>query len=338
MNITSELLAKFFDKRCTPAEAAVVSDYLKSNPDVLNEYLSEAEWEEVRATKVLPASFWDNAWEEIQQRKEQPGGRLIWLKRTAVAASVALLLGAGYMVWINNTTHDKKIVEHKATHHRIENTSETAMQLVLPDSSRVALSPASVLDYEEPFGNSRPVFLTGAAVFTVTKNDKKPFTVYSGVLATTVLGTTFRVEAFQADNTIRVKLLEGKVVVRAADSTTTLKGNYFLSPGEELRYNKQLMTASMIRKIIPVNETYLRERNDAVGNWYMFNKASLATVFDQLSQMYGVPVIYNKTQLNDLYFVGKFEKTDSLKNILQTIGQLNNLKVEPMKNGGYIIK
>ncbi|HEY9260606.1 FecR family protein [Chitinophaga sp.] len=339
MNISKELIEKFFDKRCTETEAKEVSELLKNNPSLLNEYLSEDEWNAIVAGKEMPEAFWDEAWQQIQEDKPKGRSAVMVLKRVAVAAAVVLLLGAGYYTW--KGTGNREIPQLAAAPRKvISNTTQQLMQLVLPDSSRVELSPASELSYDEPFGKAqRNIVLKGEALFTVVKNDRQPFTVYSNALATTALGTTFRVLSYETDNTIKVQLIEGKVVVKAADSAQVkLDKDYFLTPGESLLYNKARMTASLIHAPMPSKDKHWHESGEAVGNWYMFSKAPLAAVFDQLSDMYGVPVNYNKADLEDLYFIGKFDKTDSLKNILQTIGQLNNLTVEQMKNGGYVIK
>ena len=42
--------------------------------------------------------------------------------------------------------------------------------------------------------DKREIFLKGEAKFIVAKNKKKPFTVYTGMLATTALGTIFTVK------------------------------------------------------------------------------------------------------------------------------------------------
>ncbi len=68
----------------------------------------------------------------------------------------------------------------------------------------------------------------------------------------------------------------------------------------------------------------------------MFNNQSLEQVFDQLKMLYNADIVYSKKDVYNLYFVGKFDKTDSLYTILNQIASLNNLKVSK-KNNKFII-
>ena len=68
------------------------------------------------------------------------------------------------------------------------------------------------------------------------------------------------------------------------------------------------------------------------GSWYMFNNQPLAQVFKQLEEMYGVEILYSATDIEKMYFIGKFSKTDSVSNILKQIAALNNLTVTRQNN------
>jgi hypothetical protein len=69
------------------------------------------------------------------------------------------------------------------------------------------------------------------------------------------------------------------------------------------------------------------------GSWYMFNNQPLSEVFDQLGSMYNVEITYNKKEIANIYFIGSFEKTDSIGKILSKIAITNNLKITKAKEG-----
>ena len=162
----------------------------------------------------------------------------------AVAASVLLLITVGYNWWGNNKTNTNPVVatvekDNSATvvvRHEV-NTSGKTQRIVLADSSEIILDPLSEITWNEPFtNNKRDVVLKGRARFTVAKDKTRPFTVISGHLATTALGTQFIVTAFEQDEFITVQLYEGRVVVKPADSLQPkLKKDFYLAPGEEYR-------------------------------------------------------------------------------------------------------
>jgi transmembrane sensor len=284
-----------------------------------------------------------------------PGKRGIVRKlvlTTAVAASVLILIAVGYK-WLNkekgNTnpvvaTVEKDNATKVIVRHEI-NKSNKAQRIVLADSSEVLLDPLSEITWNEPFtNNKRDIVLKGRARFSVAKDKTKPFTVISGRLATTALGTQFIVTAFEQDEFITVQLYEGRVVVKGTDSIhAKLKKDFYLLPGEELLYSNKQNTAS-VRRFINDNTTAGKETSEDrstadqpslpvdKGSWYMFNNQPLAQVFKQLEEMYGVEIVYAEADIQKMYFIGKFSKNDSVNVILSQIAALNNLTVTRLNN------
>ena len=70
----------------------------------------------------------------------------------------------------------------------------------------------------------------------------------------------------------------------------------------------------------------------------MFNNQSLPQIFDQLEQMFGVEIEYNRKDMQKLYFIGKFDKTDSLEYILKNITTSHNLTLLKQDNKFLIHK
>src|SRR5690606_20247950 len=75
-----------------------------------------------------------------------------------------------------------------------------------------------------------------------------------------------------------------------------------------------------------------------VPTWYQFEKESLSNVFDQLAAIYNVEISYTKKDLENKYFIGKFEDTRSINAVLETIAEINDLKVERVDATHYTIK
>lgn len=271
---------------------------------------------------------------------------------TAVAASILLLVTAGYK-WFNNeksdttpvvTTVEKGNAATVVVRHEI-NTSGKTQRIVLADSSEILLDPLSEITWNEPFANNkRDIVLKGRARFSVAKDKTRPFTVISGQLATTALGTQFIVTAFEQDEFITVQLYEGRVVVKGADSLhKKLIRRFYLMPGEELLYSNKQNTAS-VRRFIEGNTAAKKEALEEgsaadqpslpveKGSWYMFNNQPLAQVFKQLEEMYGVKIEYSSADIERMYFIGKFSKNDSVSVILNQIAALNNLTVTRQNN------
>lgn len=279
------------------------------------------------------------------------------LVATAIAASVLLIIVVGYNRLNYKKSNEIPViakVEKKnpptvVMRHEV-NTSGKAERLVLPDSSEIILDPSSEITWNEPFTNNRrDIVLKGRARFHVAKDKTKPFTVISGQIATTALGTQFIVTAFERQDFISVQLFEGKVVIKAADSIRPkLKTNFYLLPGEELLYSNKQYTARVHRFMNDnaIAKQKEQEEDDSrdmpslpvgdKGSWYMFNNQPLAQVFKQLEEMYGVHINYSEKEIEKMYFIGKFSKNDSVSNILNQISRLNNLTVTK-QNNTYIV-
>jgi len=231
------------------------------------------------------------------------------------------------------------------------NTSGKPRKLVLSDGSEIVLADKSEVSYSDPFiSNKRSILLRGKANFKVAKDKTRPFTVYSLDLATTALGTQFTVSAFEDKENTIIQMEEGKVVVKTAVHGKAKFGQeYYLYPGQDLVYNNRNYTTRLIDhhdKGSVAENSRGKEMgkdspdlpDDKKGSWYMFNNQSLAQVFDQLMVLYSVDINYSKRDVYNLYFAGRFDKSDSLYTILNQIASLNNLKVAQKNNGFKITK
>jgi len=224
------------------------------------------------------------------------------------------------------------VVQHEV------NTSGKTKWLTLPDGSEIALFDSSELTYKEPAtGGRRDVYLIGKADFKVAKNKAKPFTVFSEDISTTAVGTQFTVTAKVKENLIRVKLFEGKVVVKSLKGYYTKWTNDIqLIPNQELICDKSTKTVSVVwfatgteSNKVGISQT---KENPSVPHydkrsWFMFNNQPLNEIFDALSEMYDTKIVYIKKDVNDMYFIGTYDKSDSLEKILKQIAWLNNLKL-----------
>jgi hypothetical protein len=216
----------------------------------------------------------------------------------------------------------------------------------LSDGSLVVLKNRSEITYRLPFTDGRLFSLVGKGYFKVAKEPTKPFTVTTGEISTTALGTEFTITAFKNTDQIIVQLYEGKVVVKAVDSKNKrMKKDVYLLPGEELVYGG---SSVKVRTFRSNGHTSSEQKFDELsgddptipGNnsasYFMFNNQSLAQVLDNLAALNNVKIIYDKKYVQNIYFTGKYNRSDSLEPILRRIGTLNNLTITK-KDNAFII-
>lgn len=342
MKVTAELIERFFKKQCTSEEAKEVAAFLKANQELLDEYLTEKEWTDAETTASLSDKFWDEIWRSIQN-KNKISAKIIWIKRSAVAACVAGLLAFTFYITTNKgersiaenrkiNTENPGILTQEVQHKTVKNTTQKTMHLLLQDSSDVVLSAGALIKYNVPFaGNKREIFLEGEAVFKVAKDKSKPFTVYAGGLATTALGTKFKITANKAQKKTTVKLFEGRVVIRSADAD--LEGwskNVYLNAGEQMEYasNRNTVTVSAIPATLPENNIAAIKTDKAAKNVLSFTGTPLPDVIDKLSIYFNHKIIYEKDEVDSMSFTGTITKSDSLEIVLKVIAQMNDLTIE----------
>jgi ferric-dicitrate binding protein FerR (iron transport regulator) len=350
---SSEQNRKYFEELKDVWNLAAVKQTLDQ---VLDQMYVDEKWNRFKQTvtpneaKVISLSQKEE-WDSEIEEEERPGRRSVvyrLLVSAAIAASVILVIGLGWKFFVNNkqetpvalNTNKKADSIMTVVRHEV-NTTGKAKTIVLQDGSQIVLWDKSEVSFQEPFiNNRRDITLIGKADFKVAKDSTRPFTVYSGDLATTALGTQFIVTAFENENRITVRLYEGKVVVKpVVKGNRKLKKDIYLLPGQEFIYDNNITAKVRTFKLNDVaarEEGVMKEEQsqddpslpqNAKGSWYMFNNQPLEQVFDHLAEIYNVKIVYNKEDVQDMYFIGKFDKSASLEVILNRIGTLNNLTI-----------
>ncbi len=226
------------------------------------------------------------------------------LKTTwAVAASIALLIVSG-LLYVNSLEQEPQVAYiTKST------TKGQKSTIRLSDGTQVKLNAGSTISYPERFNDDlRQITLKGEAYFDVKENPRKPFVVKSYGISTTVLGTSFNVNAYDS-LAIAVALTSGKVKITQTEGN---RSDIYLNPGEGAFYDALTDEIAI--------ETF---DSKALTAWkdgiiYM-SDASYNQVFDKLARWYGVEFrLENKPDIKWVYS-GEF-KDMSLELVLNTIG------------------
>ena len=343
-HITDEQIERFLGGLCTKEEAEKIWAYLKAHPE--NHYLLQ-EYERTDGRTPLAEGYSEEMLKVIMEKTEDDRGRTAWIGTAWkwAAAFVLLLAGAWYLAKHQPgraSQEEKTPMLASVTWITKDNNGKTKLPVVLPDKSTVILNPGSYIQYRSDFGHyaTRDVNVSGEAFFIVAKNRQMPFVVHSEGISTTALGTSFEVLADSGQNKICVELFTGKVGISLTGKVSpTQQQYYYLSPGQELVFEKRSKKASVHQFSIQHNGhiTLPEIRQVGLDNWFMFNNQDLGAVFDQLSAIYNVNIQYSEKDVRFIYLIGKLDKKDSLDEILNDIALLNHLSVTH-RNGGYVIQ
>ncbi|CAN5666175.1 hypothetical protein BH11BAC5_BH11BAC5_24530 [soil metagenome] len=343
-----ELIDRYLLGTATDGEQQLVNEYLTKLEANQNASLSEEQH------NVIKEAMWLKIQSQCTAVQSAKVVQISWYRRKlvrliAVAASVIIAVGA--LFFFNNSQPDKQAAVVKTAavtdgnlsvlHHEINVTGKDK-KILLPDGSLIVLADKSEISYSTPFTNNRAISLEGKAYFKVVRDTIKPFLVTSGEISTVDLGTEFTVTSYKNTNQILVRLFEGKVMVKAAKKGIgNLKKDIYLLPGQEFIYssNKPFRVWWFNRANKDKRESDKEISKDNLsmpqnfkGSWYMFNNQSLQQVFDQLADLYKVKIVYQKKDIDHIYFTGKYSQSGPLENILNDIATIHHLTIAKKDN------
>ena len=234
-----------------------------------------------------------------------PVYRRLWWQ---LAASILLITGLGYGVWLataDTTRHatdrfayQHQVVEHATPLTETVNTTRKPLRVQLRDGSVVVLRPDARISYAAPLnGPRREVYLSGEAFFVVQKDPARPFLIYANGLVTKVLGTSFSIRANPADDDVTVEVKTGRVAVFAQSDpernrriTDRELSGVVLRPNQKIVYarNEVRLTRSLVENPVVVVPPPARSA-------FVFDETPLPRVFDALEKAYSVEIVYDES-------------------------------------------
>ncbi|MEN7551735.1 FecR domain-containing protein [Rapidithrix thailandica] len=319
-----EIILKYLRNNMRIEDQYKLAEWLKlnqNNRQVLNmlKHYWETRQQETEEAKI-------EVWERLNNRihKTQKTGKQIRIRLGVNLLRIAAVLAIALSVSIFMIRYANQPPPETASVRRIEKICSYGQQLrlQLPDGSKVQLNAGSKLSFPEKFtGNVRKVKLTGEAYFEIEKNAGQPFTVRSGELEVTVLGTSFNLRAYQEEENIQVAVNNGKVAVRPKPSEKTI----ILTDMEMAIYDKILKTT----------EKSPCENPKAVFSWkekvLYFEKANFAEIIKRLEKWYGVRFQIDKKVDMKKDVSGEFQKK-SLEDVLEGLSFIYEFEFEIQDN------
>jgi transmembrane sensor len=178
--------------------------------------------------------------------------------------------------------------------------------LTLHDGSKVILNSGSSLRYLKNFEvDKRILYLTGEAFFEVKKDSVRPFSVITGDVVTTALGTSFNISSYKNED-LNISLLTGKVAIDAAKINSE---PVFLEKGEALTID--LEAKELFKGSFDVDQEIGWTQKKII-----FEKVKLNEAIRIIENWYGVKFIFQNKPEAALLLSGIFQD-ETLENILE---------------------
>ena len=181
--------------------------------------------------------------------------------------------------------------------------------IVLNDGTQVWLNASSRLQFPKDFRHKelREVYLEGEAFFDVYEDSKKPFVVRASGVSIQVLGTTFNVKSYAADQFVETTLVSGKVTIANDQNEFS---PVILRPNQQAFFSKQSREIEL--KEVLDTKSHVEWRN----GWMIFEDQPFDQIRQTLERWYNVTIHVEDSRSLSCTFSAKF-KDKPLEEILE---------------------
>ncbi len=170
--------------------------------------------------------------------------------------------------------------------------------------------------------------LSGEAFFQVVHNPEKPFIIHTGPIRTKVLGTSFKIDAFEGQE-VSVAVATGKVDVSAVKDGQ-LSNLALLTPGLKATWNEH--TGKIIK-----DKTDIANLEKWKTGELIFEEQLLSQVISQLERRFQVRITFREPEIARRRIGGTFSSAEPLENILKMLGVVGQFSYEKNTNNRSFI-
>ncbi len=236
----------------------------------------------------------------------------IIIRRWSVAAAILLAIAAG--LWWSKQPGPTQMVD-------VQTLNDEQKEVVLPDGSHIWLNDQSKLTYAAGF-ETRIVTLEGEAFFEVEHDKTHPFSIRSGDVITTVLGTSFNIRAYTSEQQVEVTVETGRVELAPSKEKNK---SVFLTAGTSGIFDKKIHEVRLEEEKIP-NALAWKNR------FLYFDDTLMEDIIKTLERYFEVNISVSNNQINNCHYTVSFEQPD-IDEVLKVLSGTFNLKITSTKNG-----
>lgn len=325
INVTKELLKKYFEKRCTDEEAEAVEKYLGGeDTSLFDAYFSD---------NIMDHQPVDPEVDKVFRQERKKIFRLLtpvvststtrWL--AAASILVVALVGGMFLIRSGAGAPSKAQIAGVEWVKVSNDVAASIKKIRLPDGTTIYLNAHASVRYERTSFNvqRREMTLSGEAYFQVAHDADKPFIIHAGNSITTVKGTSFNIDAYDSADEVSVTLVEGKVNIRAGEWTFDMR------PNQRVTIDRSLNNT--------VKEVDALEYNKWIKNGELvFDHMALEKAAKKLEAIYGVKIQIEASVMQKEYYVKGTFARESIEKVLSRLLFIHALKYKK-HDGKYII-
>lgn len=338
MEVSKDLLQRFFSGTCTPGEQRLIRQLLRRDPEKIAALLDAFRWEEEAPGTAVPGYNDRQLYASLLQQINRYERRRHNIRYLLYGAAAAAIIGMVFFVRlftgpvpVNDPVLAQKELPaaHPSLMRHYSNTGREVLAIKAVDGSEVRLYPGSEIRFPENFNgrNSRDFWLKGKAQFTVAKNKAQPFNVYSKNLVTTALGTVFIVDELSGSTRTRIRLLEGKIKITGSEKEIEKPVHLELTPNREIEINPvslQILSETRDHQTDFDRGEYFRDD----GTTLTFKNMALEKVVQILENNYHLRLQVQAGQLANRFYSGTFKKSDRVyEDMIREMNYLHKINI-----------
>lgn len=291
-------------------------DYNKEVQDLLDEF-----WNEPSSITAMSQDNAERIFNRIMANSsdEKPVRQLVTKASWYKAVAAVLIIGLSIFLFKVNAPIPEAKSEKVNNIVSVKSDKPGRRFINLPDGSSVILNENSKIELSKNFNSDgkREVYLYGEAYFDIVHDASHPFIVHTGKIKTTVLGTAFNIKANPGSKLVTVTVTRGKVKVGDNEDNTY----NVIVPDEQVVFDQVL--SNHVKKPIKAVSVIEWTNEDLY-----FDDVSMKDVANQLQDRFDVKIIFSNEQIKDCKFSATFLKTQSLEQILNIIGEFNQINYQ----------
>lgn len=282
---SKETLIKYFQGGGSPEEEEAVQIYLAMNidrehvVDCLQEALGHLAKEQTPSS--IDRQDLDRLYTKFKLLQQETAtrpfrSRTLWY---AYAAAIAFLIASSAVLFYLPKNRSQYISVLDVAWQQVNADIAKLKTVTLPDNSTVTLFPGTIMEVPNNFnGKDRHIKLNGRAFFQVSPNSEKPFYVTAQGLTTSVLGTSFEVNAFATSTENRITLHTGKISIQHDNEEIAI-----LKPNQRIHFQRTTGQYEVFEAEAVDTPTWLNGTLD-------YDQETLKNILHDLENWYGVKI------------------------------------------------
>ncbi|TVR19576.1 MAG: DUF4974 domain-containing protein [Balneolaceae bacterium] len=325
-DFNKKLAEKFFNDKCSPEEAEIVLEWLKTieGQDYLQKEIEkELETdvtnqtkESVDITDVDSKILYKSIINKVRRLSFPSMKRTLFLRPLIQIAAAVSVFALTALFLIISPSEDETLSVNEPV---IFTTGEDEQKnITLADGTKIRLNSLSKLTISSGYNSSeRKVQLEGEAFFEVKREENTSFTIFTELAQVEVLGTSFNVKSLPGDRRVEVAVTDGRVLFKG--NNDTLNRSVTLIEGAFGFWDEEYSELEVDHIGI---ENYLAWMSGRL----IFDNLSLVNVCTQLQRIYGAECHFSTGRIKDLSLNAEIPNT-SLENTISAIALSLNLEV-----------